>query len=202
MPSPNLREPRPSNGPKTFSLFRAQASMPLSSGPTGDTDALAGNQPALAARGAWGSIFRVDFPGHSGTGAISIVALGDQDHSSFDNLSFVDPHTLLAAEDRGDKLHRQLNKLDSIWAYDVSRPGAHAIRFLALGRDPESTVDAAYLDASLGGYQNEGDNEPTGIHVSEGDATVHGMLGKPQNPNRIRVFFTQQHGANTVLRSH
>src|SRR5262249_9110645 len=40
--------------------------------PTGDTDANAGNQPALAARGTWGSIFRVHFPWWSSYGTIRI----------------------------------------------------------------------------------------------------------------------------------
>src|SRR5262249_15952592 len=54
--------------------------------PTGDTDANSGGQPELAARGAWGSIFRVDLNGPSGEGGqISIAVLGDKDHASFDN---------------------------------------------------------------------------------------------------------------------
>lgn len=168
--------------------------------PTGDTDARAGNVPALAARGAWGSIFRVDFGGN-GEGVISIVVLGDADHAAFDNLAFSGNSVLLAAEDRGDNLHKQLNKLDSIWAFDVRNPGAPAIRLLALGRDPQSAIDAAYLDAAIVGstFQNEGDNEPTGIHVSDGATSVQQMLGKPLNPNRTRVFFTQQHGMNQVF---
>src|SRR5215813_802692 len=43
--------------------------------PTGDTNSNSGNQPALAARGAWGSIFRVDFP-DDGEGTISIFVRG------------------------------------------------------------------------------------------------------------------------------
>ncbi len=90
--------------------------------PTGDTDSRSGNQPALAARGAWGSIFRADFPGNSDSGAVSIVVLGDADHAAFDNVAFADTGLLLTTEDRGDSLHRQLNKLDSIWAFDIRRP--------------------------------------------------------------------------------
>src|SRR5262249_39904282 len=86
---------------------------------TGDTDADAGNQPALAARGSWGSIFRVDLRSNRETGKISIFVRGDADHASFDNMAFADANTLLAAEDRGDMLHDQLNKLDSVWAYSV-----------------------------------------------------------------------------------
>ncbi len=91
---------------------------------TGDTDSVAGNDPVLAARGAWGGIFRVDLNGSGNTGNISLVVLGDADHASFDNITFVDDKdTVLVTEDRGDPLHDQLNKLDSIWALQIE-PGA------------------------------------------------------------------------------
>src|SRR5262249_3874400 len=52
--------------------------------PTGDTNANSGNQPELAARGAWGSIFRVDLSGPNLEGGqISIFFLGDQAHAAF-----------------------------------------------------------------------------------------------------------------------
>jgi len=82
---------------------------------TGDTNALSGGQAQLAARGAWGAIFRLDFDADGNTGKISLFALGDATHSSFDNLTFADGRTLLVTEDRGDGLHRQLNLLDSVW---------------------------------------------------------------------------------------
>jgi uncharacterized protein DUF839 len=163
--------------------------------PTGDTDSLSGNQPELAARGAWGSIFRVDLDCDRDSGIISIVVLGDADHASFDNLAFTDDFTLLAAEDRGDGLHAELNKLDSIWAFDVLT-GEHTVRFLALGRDPASTIDAGLLGTA--GYQNEGDNEPTGVHVSRGATGVSDMLGTQANLRDARWFFTRQHGENVV----
>ena len=47
--------------------------------------------------------------------------------------------------------------------------------------------------------RNEGDNEITGIHVSDGDPSVHGILGA-RLPNLWhdgwRWFYTQQHGDN------
>ena len=104
----------------------------------------------MAARGAWGSIFRVDLNSDREGGLISIFVLGDARHSSFDNLTFADANTLLAAEDRGDGLHRQLSVLDSIWAFTVrdSDSGAELPRrFIALGRDSESEVDAGLLEA-------------------------------------------------------
>ena len=49
------------------------------------------------------------------------------------------------------------------------------------------------------GFQNEGDNEITGFHVSNGDASVGGLLGA-QTPIPFsegwRVFYTGQHGDN------
>ncbi len=152
---------------------------------TGDTDANAGNDPALAARGAWGGIFRVSLDPSRDTGSIGIFVLGDADHSSFDNLTFTSRTTLLAAEDRGDTLHDQLNKLDSIWAYDVNNPGATA-RFVALGQDRVAVLGE--------------DNEPTGLHNSDGDSSIAGLLGRQvPNPLKSRLFFTQQHGENNLF---
>ena len=106
------------------------------------------HEPELAARSSWGSLFRVDLreenSGKGGSkikplddGMISIFVLGDQLHNSFDNLAFANEHQVIAAEDRGDTLHQQLNVLDSVWASDVDRrqPLASAVRFIALGRD-------------------------------------------------------------------
>ena len=152
----------------------------------------------VAARGAWGSIFRVDFPENSGEGELSIQVLGDGTHAAFDNLAFLGTHVLLVGEDRGDTLHKQLNAFDSIWVYDVRNLNQPAARLLALGRDLSSEVDAALLDAGTAGFQNDGDNETTGIHYSDGSTTKNGILGRPTNPNRSRLFFTQQHGDNVI----
>ena len=44
------------------------------------------------------------------------------------------------------------------------------------------------------------DNEPTGIHMSEGDSTIHGLIGtKEFKKDRSRLFFTEQHGANNLF---
>ena len=112
---------------------------------TGDTDNVAGRDPVLAARGAWGGIFRVDLDANRETGNISLVVLGDADHASFDNITFVDDKdTILVTEDRGDLLHDQLNKLDSIWAYKLDRGHPErniAVRFVALGLDRLAGVE-------------------------------------------------------------
>jgi hypothetical protein len=152
--------------------------------PTGDTNADSGNTVALAERGAWGSIFRVDLNQDRETGLISIFVLGDADHSSFDNLSFADETTLLATEDRGDTLHIQLNKLDSVWAYSVT--GAlPPLRFVALGRDATSEAKGE-------------DNEPTGLHVSAGNPSPDALPGTDANLFNARGFLTRQHGDNVL----
>jgi hypothetical protein len=153
---------------------------------TGDTDNRAGTDPVLAARGAWSGIFRVDLDASRETGIISLVVLGDADHAAFDNLTFVDDKdTILVAEDRGDTLHDQLNKLDSIWAYKLNPAGTTVARFVALGRDQMATDE---------------DNEPTGLHMSEGDATINGLIGtKVFKKDRARLFFTHQHGENNLF---
>jgi hypothetical protein len=159
---------------------------------TGDTNNIAGTDPVLAARGAWGGIFRVDLDANRQSGNISLVVLGDADHASFDNLTFADDKdTILVTEDRGDTLHDQLNKLDSIWAYKLNRqhPERNIVaRFVALGQD------------SLAGVPGEEDNEPTGLHMSEGDSTIQGLIGtKVFKKGRARLFFTQQHGENNLF---
>jgi hypothetical protein len=163
---------------------------------TGDTNADSGSVPALAKRGAWGSIFRVHIVNRH-AGRISILVLGDARHSSFDNLAFSDHDTLLAGEDRGDTLHAQLDRLDSIWAYSLSNP-RHSVRLVAEGRDPAAEADAALADADTPGFQNDGDNETTGVHVSSGSPFVAGMQGRAGSFSAARWFFTQQHGKNQV----
>jgi hypothetical protein len=156
---------------------------------TGDTDSVAGNDSVLAARGAWGGIFRVDLDASRETGNISLVVLGDADHASFDNITFSDDKdTVFVTEDRGDLLHDELNKLDSIWGYRLNRenPARNiASRLLALGQDRLATDE---------------DNEPTGLHISDGDSTIGGLIGtKELKKDRTRLFFTQQHGENNLF---
>ena len=165
--------------------------------PTGDTDAPTSQVPELAARGSWGSIFRVDLRNDGdddrddhfkkNDGSISLFFLGDQVHNSFDNINFANEHQILVAEDRGDTLHDQLMTLDSVWAFDVRFKNAKPIRFIALGRD-----------ASASGPGQE-DNEPTGVFVSNGSTKRSELLGTDDAlEGKARGFFTQQHGDNVV----
>ena len=97
----------------------------------------------------------------------------------------------MLAEDRGDTLHDQLNKLDSIWAYKLNKQHPE--------RNVVSRVVALGLDR-VAGVTGEEDNEPTGLHMAEGDSSINGLIGtKTFKTDRARLFFTQQHGENNLF---
>jgi hypothetical protein len=162
---------------------------------TGDTNALT----EAAAFGGLGAIFRLKLAGNGGT--LSLVFRSDVAHSGFDNCAFWDAHRIVFVEDAGDGLHSQRDALDSAFLIDLntdySNPANQPVRILAEGRDTSATIDSQF--SGLAGFQNEGDNEITGWHQSDGDPTVFGLLGaKIPTPfrNGWRLFFTQQHGDN------
>jgi hypothetical protein len=158
---------------------------------TGDTDTRGGDYPGAAARAAWGAFVRVDMPAAGSDDAtVKTILLGDKTHNSFDNIAFLDKDTFLTTEDRGDTLHQQLNALDSVWSFDITKPYTEITgggqRLVALGRDPEA--------------ESKGNNEPTGIFVSDGATGQNGILGTgdPGRQAGVRMFLTQQHGLNTT----
>lgn len=161
---------------------------------TGDTST------ASTLPGAYGGVFRLAQAGPSaGTGRLSPVVAGDRDHNGLDNISFATRDQLLVVEDAGDGMHAQRNALDSGFVVDVrgdDHKPRRLTRWLAEGRDASALYDAT----TSPGY-NDGDNEITGIHVSDGDASVSGLLGArlPQPfDGQWRVFWTQQHGDNVT----
>ncbi|MDT4935386.1 MAG: hypothetical protein QOK11_3278, partial [Pseudonocardiales bacterium] len=172
--------------------------------PTGDTTNTANSVPGLAARGAWGSLIRVDLAPDKATGTVSLLALGDAVHNSFDNITAADTYTLLVGEDRGDTLHQQLNTLDSVWSVDTETAGFK--RLIAEGRDPSATADAPLVGTQVGpvgsqtAFQNDGDNETTGVFVSDGSIDPTRILGwaDPQWGTHGRAFWSQQHGDNVL----
>src|SRR5439155_16407500 len=104
-------------------------------------------------------------------GTLSIFYNGDTAHTGFDNVAFLDRDVIAVVEDAGDVLHTQRNGLDSGFVFDVtldySKASNQPVRFLAEGRDPSATIDSGL--SGTPGFQNDGDNELTGIHVSDGD---------------------------------
>jgi hypothetical protein len=175
---------------------------------TGDTNA---TSPENATAGGWGTIqkYSSDSP-TSSTGHIQLFYYGNQAHSGFDNTAFLSRDLVTFVEDAGDTLHTQRNALDSGYVFDVTddySTGTQPIRWLAEGRDPSATIDSSFVGS---GFKNEGDNEITGAHVSNGDPGTHGILGA-KNPHLFqggegegegnghaewRFFYTEQHGDN------
>jgi hypothetical protein len=162
---------------------------------TGDTNATSAEN---AGAGGWCAIFKVTQPLSGDHGSITIFFQGSQAVAGLDNIQFLSKNTLLAVEDAGDGLHSQRNALDSGYAFDANADysrGLQPVRWLAEGRDPSATLDSAG-----GGFgKNEGDNEITGAHVSDGDASVGGILGAKSprfGHDGWRWFYTQQHGDN------
>ena len=161
---------------------------------TGDTSATS------TLPGAYGAIFRLSQASPTAaTGKLSPVVVGDREHTGFDNIQFATADQLLVVEDAGDALHAQRNALDSGYLVNLDGKDDRAkgiTRWIAEGRDASALYDAT----TSPGY-NDGDNEITGIHVSDGNASVDGLLGSrspaPFNGS-WRVFWTQQHGDNVT----
>jgi secreted PhoX family phosphatase len=169
---------------------------------TGDTNL---STEAKAEFGGFGAIYKVvqEQPSAS-AGSISMFYRGDDKHSGFDNIQFASADDLFIVEDAGDKLHGQRNHLDNGYVLNMGKDyskGEEPVRFMAEGRDASATIDSGLGAVKDNGFQNSGDNEITGIHVSDGDATVAGVLGA-KVPNLAdkawRVFYTQQHGENRL----
>jgi len=133
------------------------------------------------------------------TGKLSLFYSGDQQHTGLDNDAFLSRDKVTFVEDAGDTLHQQRNALDSGFVFDVrknySQSRVNPVRWLAQGRDASATIDAD----KAGFGKNDGDNEITGTHVSDGDPRPEGILGA-KTPTLFRGgwrwFYTQQHGDN------
>jgi hypothetical protein len=168
---------------------------------TGDTSA---TTTAGSAFGGFGGVQKLTQSNPSAdSGRLTLFYQGDVVHTGFDNVAFWDENRIVFVEDAGDGLHAQRNALDSAWMFDArldySNPANQPIRIIAQGRDPSATIDSGLLGSS--GFQNDGDNEITGIHVSDGDAGANGLLGA-RIPRALkdgwRVFYTGQHGDNVT----
>jgi hypothetical protein len=172
---------------------------------TGDTNLLSEAGTPDPTFGGYGSVLKLtQLNGPSAAnGAIEVFYLGDAAHSGFDNVSFWSKDQLVFGEDAGDTLHRQRNALDSAYLFHVKKnycgTGLQPTRILAEGRDPSATIDSGLSGSP--GFQNDGDNEITGWHTSDGDPSPKGILGA-KNPLPFRkgwrTFFTQQHGDNVT----
>lgn len=168
---------------------------------TGDTNA---NTQAGSKFGGFGGLFKLAQRSPADNqGKLSIFYVSDVMHSGFDNIQFLTDDQLVAVEDAGDGLHTQRNALDSGYVFDAHADYNNAAnqpkRFLAQGRDASATMDSGLSGSP--GFKNDGDNEITGFHVSDGDPSPNGILGaKKPKPFKDgwHVFYTQQHGDNVT----
>lgn len=162
-----------------------------------DTNA---TSPENDTAGGWTGVFKLtQHDPSASTGTLTLFYKDDEAHAGFDNVAFLSHDLVTFVEDAGDGLHSQRNALDSAYVLnlrtDYSNTNNQPVRWLAEGRDPSATIDSAN-----GGFgKNEGDNELTGAHVSNGDPSTNGILGA-RDPklghDGWRWFYTQQHGDN------
>jgi hypothetical protein len=164
---------------------------------TGDTNA---TSPENATAGGWGTIqLLTQRDPSANSGRLTLFYKGDQAHTGLDNVAFLSRNQVTFVEDAGDTLHTQRNALDSGYVWntnvDYSNPAKQPVRWLAEGRDASATIDSA----NDGFGKNDGDNEITGAHVSDGDPGIGGILGAKRpdlHSRRWHWFYTQQHGDN------
>ena len=94
-------------------------------------------------------------------------------------------------EDRGDTLHDQLNKLDSIWAYKLNQ------------QHPDQKYRGPIRRAWPGSNGRRTGKKITnrrGCTCPRETATIDGLIGtKEFRKDRARLFFTQQHGENNLF---
>src|SRR5262249_26721945 len=165
---------------------------------TGDTSA---TSPENDTAGGWGSVMKLTQSSPTAsTATLSLFFKADETTASFDNVAFLSRNQVTFVQDMGDGLHSAANALDSAFVLDTdadySDPANKPLRWLAEGRDPSATIDSDTANTG-----NEGDNEITGAHVSDGDPTVDGILGAKipdLSDSGWRWFWTQQHGDNTT----
>ena len=168
---------------------------------TGDTSA---TTTAGSDFGGFGGVMKLtQFAPGADRGKLTLFFKGDLEHTAFDNMAFWDVNHAVFVEDRGEGLHTAANALDSGWLLDLranyANSAAQPVRIIAGGRDGLATLDAGFV--GMPGFQNDGDNELTGIHVSDGDPGISGLLGaRVPRPfqDGWRVFYTQQHGENAT----
>jgi hypothetical protein len=159
--------------------------------------------PAATGSGGWGTVFKLVQSPTGSDGTITPFYKGDVEHTGMDNIQFVTANKLTFVEDAGDTVHTQRKKFDSGFILDTNvnyATGAQPVRWLAEGRDASATLDSQQSGVTPG-FRNDGDNEITGAHVSDGDPGIGGILGaKLPTPfqNGWRWFWTQQHGDNVT----
>src|SRR5262249_36201093 len=101
---------------------------------TGDTNA---TSTANSGFGGWGTTYKLTQSNPSAdNGKLTVFYVNDQEHSAFDNTTFIDSDHIAFVEDAGDTLHLQRNAFDSAYLLDARvdySKGGTPIRFIAEG---------------------------------------------------------------------
>jgi hypothetical protein len=187
---------------------------------TGDTNALSienGDRTSGAGgSGGWGAVQKLTQSSPSANvGKLSLFFASNENQSGFDNVAFLSTSKISFVEDAGDLLHTQRSNdtragvagvnagFDAAYVFDVNLDYSNAsnkpVRWLAQGRDASAAIDGSTPGAFP---NNDGDNEITGLHVSDGDPSTDGILGA-KAPHIFhggwRWFWSQQHGDNFLF---
>jgi len=185
---------------------------------TGDTNATSAENgdkvTGAGGAGGWGAIQKLTQSSPSAnSGKLTLFFRCNENVTGLDNNAFLSANKITFVEDAGDTLHTQRSNdtragvagvnagFDSGWVFDVNtnyaNPSNQPVRWLAEGRDPAAALDGSATPSGFG--KNDGDNEITGVHISNGDPTRDGILGA-EVPKLFkdgwRWFWTQQHGEN------
>ena len=211
MPTPRRRRPaatrfkRPENG-----VFQpSDGFRDFFFTETGDTDATSVETTPPVAGDRCSSLVTQSSPS-ANTGRIRVFYKGDRatpvstTSASFRQRSWASSRTLATyCTHNGTR--------STLVTRGTSRRTTHPVRcprgWLAEGRDASATINS-----SFGGFgKNDSDNEITGLHISNGDPSVQGILGtaKPNFGNGAadngnngkatwRSVYTQQHGDNVT----
>ena len=143
---------------------------------TGDTNA---TSPENSCCGGWTSIFKLTQADPSAaTGQLTIFYKGDQAHAGFDNVAFFTDDQISFVEDAGDTLHGQRNGARLGLPLRRERRTTRSRRTSRCAGSPRAaTHRPRSTPTTPASGKNEGDNEITGIHVSDGDPDANGILG-------------------------
>src|SRR6185436_8949140 len=111
---------------------------------TGDTNAASTENDCC---GGWGSAFKITQSDPSAdSGHLTIFYKADGAHAAFDNIAFLSDDQVTFVQDQGEGLHG-VEGFDSGFVFDVNKDYSDSanqpVRWLAQGRDPSATLDAA-----------------------------------------------------------
>ena len=159
------------------------------------------DEPRERERGGWCSVSSFTRRPGASTGTLSIFYKGDGSTRASTTLTFLSHDQFTFVEDAGDTLHGQRNALDSGWIFDVTRTIRSRRTSPFAGWPRAATLRRRSTRAAGGSGKNDGDNEITGMDVSDGDPNDERAPRSKEPAPRSRTkdwrsFYTQQHGDN------